>query len=276
MKKIFSLSILGVVTLLGAILALSCADLSRPSSPTNTIDSKISSTIPVYTFKVANIYPHDRYAFTQGLVLDDDVLYEGTGLHGHSTLRRVRLETGEILHTYALPAQFFGEGITIYEDKIIQLTWQSKVGFVYDKASFKLLREFNYSTEGWGITFDGKNLIMSDGTSTLHFLDPESFQEISQIRVFDKDTPVTFLNELEYVKGEIYANVWQTDLIARIAPETGKVAGWIDLKGLLNSQDRNAPVSDLNGIAYDAKNDRLFVTGKLWPRIFEIELVTKK
>jgi len=156
------------------------------------------------------------------------------------------------------------------------LTWQSNVGFVYDKTSFKLLRQFNYSTEGWGITFDGKNLIMSDGTSTLHFLDPESFQEISQIRVFDKDTPVTFLNELEYVKGEIYANVWQTDLIARIAPETGKVAGWIDLKGLLNSQDRNAPVSDLNGIAYDAKNDRLFVTGKLWPRIFEIELVTKK
>jgi len=186
----------------------------------------------------------------------------------------VELETGDVLQIRELSTEFFGEGITIYENKIIQLTLQSNVGFVYDKNSFELLQKFNYSTEGWGITHDGKRLIMSDGTSTLHFLDPQTFEEIGQLGVFDNDGPVTRLNELEYVQGEIYANVWQTDRIARIAPGTGRVIGWIELGGLLSPEDRSEPVGVLNGIAYDAKNDRLFVTGKLWPKLFEIELIS--
>ena len=189
-------------------------------------------------------------------------------------MRRVELETGDILQVHELPAQFFGEGVTIFGNNIIQLTWQSNVGFVYDKDSFKLLQGFNYPTEGWGITHDGKRLIMSDGTSTLYFLDPETFEETGRIEVYDNDGPVTGLNELEYVQGEVYANVWQTDRIARIAPQTGQVTGWIELKGLLSLEDRSEPVGVLNGIAYDAKNCRLFVTGKLWPVLFEIELIS--
>ena len=185
----------------------------------------------------------------------------------------MELETGDSFQI-ELPAQFFGEGVTIYGNKIIQLTWRSNVGFVYDKDSFELLQEFNYPTEGWGITHDGKRLIMSDGTSTLHFLDPETFGGIGRIEVRANDGPVAGLNELEYVRGEIYANVWQTDRIARIAPETGQVTGWIELKGLLGPEDRREPVDVLNGIAYDGRNDRLFVTGKLWPRLFEIELIS--
>jgi glutamine cyclotransferase len=207
------------------------------------------------------------------LVFENGVLYEGTGLYEHSTLRRVELETGDILQIRELSDRFFGEGITIYGDRIIQLTWRSHIGFVYDKNSFELLQEFNYSTEGWGITYDGEHLIMSDGTSTLHFLDPQTFEETGQVEVFDNDGPVTRLNELEYVQGEVYANVWQTDRIARIAPETGRVVGWIDLEGLLSAEDHSEPVDVLNGIAYDADNDRLFVTGKLWPKLFEIELI---
>jgi len=208
------------------------------------------------------------------LVFEDGVLYEGTGLNGRSTLRRVKLETGEVLQIHELPAQFFGEGVTVYGNDIIQLTWQSHVGFVYDRDSFELLQEFNYSTQGWGITHDGERLIMSDGTATLYFLDPETFEEIGRVGVYDNDGSVNRLNELEYVQGEIYANVWQTNCIARIDPQTGQVVGWIELKGLLTPEDRGEPVDVLNGIAYDAENARLFVTGKLWPKLFEIELIS--
>jgi len=232
-----------------------------------------SDVIPVYSYSIVNTYPHDPDAFTQGLVFEDGVLYEGTGLEEHSTLRRVELKTGAILQIRELPDQLFGEGITIYRDRIIQLTWRSHIGFVYDKDTFELLQEFSYSTDGWGLTHDGTRLIMSDGTSTLHFLDPQTFAEIGHVEVFDKDGPVTRLNELEYIQGEIYANVWQTDRIARIAPDTGRVIGWIELEGLLSEEDRTEPVDFLNGIAYDAQTDRLFVTGKLWPKLFEIELI---
>ncbi len=187
-------------------------------------------------------------------------------------MRKVELETGKVLKLYHLPAKFFGEGVTLWEDKLIQLTWQSKVGFVYDKKSFLLLREFTYPTEGWGITHDGKQLIMSDGTETLYFLNPDTFEELGRIEVLDKGVPITNLNELEYIKGEIYANVWLTNRIARISPETGQVVGWIYLEGLLSEEDRLQPVDVLNGIAYDAKHDRLFITGKYWPKLFEIEL----
>ena len=276
MSRIFWIFFLGLLALLGAVFVCSCSNLPESPVPKIPVDSTSSDIIPVYTYKTVNVYHHDQNAFTQGLVFQDGVLYEGTGLRGRSTLRRVELETGNILQIRELPAQFFGEGITIYGNRIIQLTWQSNVGFVYDKDSFELLQEFNYPTEGWGITHDGMCLIMSDGTSILHFLDTETFQKTGGIEVCDANGPVTRLNELEYVHGEIYANVWQTDRIARIAPHTGQVIGWIELEGLLSSEDRSKPVDVLNGIAYDAKYDRLFVTGKLWPKLFEIELISQK
>ena len=257
--------VLGLLALLGAVCACSCSESPAPTT---------SSITPVYSYNVVNTYPHDRSAFTQGLVFEEGVLYEGTGLNGRSTLRRVELETGEVLQIHELPAQFFGEGVTVYGNDIIQLTWQSHVGFVYDRDSFELLQEFNYSTQGWGITHDGERLIMSDGTATLYFLDPETFEEIGRVGVYDNDGSVNRLNELEYVQGEIYANVWQTNCIARIDPQTGQVVGWIELKGLLTPEDRSEPVDVLNGIAYDAENARLFVTGKLWPKLFEIELIS--
>jgi len=268
MNWLSRISYLGLFLLLGAAIICSCSNSTEPPLPKN------SDIIPVYTYSVVNVYPHDKSAFTQGLVFEDGVLYEGTGLYGRSTLRRVELETGDIMQIYVLPAQYFGEGVTIYGSKIIQLTWQSNVGFIYDKDSFELLQEFDYPTEGWGITYDGERLIMSDGTSILYFLDPETLEEIGRIEVYDNDGPVTRLNELEYVQGEIYANVWRMDHIATIAPQTGKVIGWIELEGLLGTEDYTEPIDVLNGIAYDAENDRLFVTGKLWPKLFEIELVS--
>lgn len=242
----------------------------------NLENSTTTENVPFYTYKIINIYPHDRSAYTQGLFFENEILFEGTGLYGNSSLRKVELETGKILQKYDMSHDHFGEGITLYENKIIQLTWKSNIGFVYDKDTFELLQQFNYSTEGWGITFDGTHLIMSDGTSMLHFLDPETFIEISKIEVSDNNSAVTLINELEYVNGEIYANIWKTDRIARIAPETGKVVGWIELTGLLNSVDYDQSVDVLNGIAYDKENARLFVTGKFWPNLFEIELVLLK
>ena len=196
-------------------------------------------------------------------------------MNGQSSLRRVDLESGKVLQSVPLDQQYFGEGITVWDDQIVQLTWQSHKGFVYDKASFKLLKTFSYPTEGWGLTHDETSLIMSDGTPTIHFLDPVTFQETKRITVTDHDQPVVNLNELEYVDGEILANVWQTDRIVRIAPDTGQVIGWIDLSGLLSPANRQPPVDVLNGIAYDAEHDRLFVTGKLWPKLFEIKLLPR-
>jgi len=256
-----------------AVLFCSCSNSLESPTPVNQVESVTVDVVTVYRYRVVETFPHDSQAFTQGLVFVNGILYEGTGLRGRSTLRRVELETGHILQVRDLQAQYFGEGVTIYDNNIIQLTWQSNIGFVYDKESFELLREFSYSTEGWGITYDGEHLIMSDGTSTLRFLDPNTFSEISRIEVYEGDNPVTRLNELEYIKGEIYANVWMTDNIARISPETGQVTGWIDLKGLLTPEDYKQPVDVLNGIAFDKKNERLFVTGKLWPKLFEIELI---
>lgn len=222
-----------------------------------------------YKYQVVNAYPHDRSAFTQGLAFEDGFLYEGTGLYGASTLRKVELESGAILQRRMLAANYFGEGITVFGDRIIQLTWRSGVGFVYDKDSFALLHAFNYSTEGWGITHDGKRLIMSDGTPTLRFLDPQTFEQVGRIRVFDTEGSVTGINELEYVKGQVYANIWPTERIAMISPRTGQVTGWIDLEDLGPHAGNNV----LNGIAYDSEAERLFVTGKLWPQVFEIELI---
>lgn len=239
-------------------------------------DSKDSETPAAYTYQVIKTYPHEPNAFTQGLVFENGFLYESTGLYGSSTLRKVQLETGKVVQMHNLPAEFFGEGITIHKDRIIQLTYRSNAGFVYNKNSFELLRSFNYPTEGWGITYDGKNLIMSDGSSTLYLWDPETLQRTGSIKVHDNDIPVSGLNELEYVKGQIFANVWPTERIAIIAPQTGQVIGWIYMQGLLGRQELNKPVDVLNGIAYDTAGDRLFVTGKFWPKLFEIKIVPIK
>ena len=233
----------------------------------------LRSAIKVYSYKIVNVYPHDRSAFTQGLAFEKGVLYEGTGLRGRSSLRSVDLETGRILQICRLPDHIFGEGISVYNDKIIQLTWDSGFGFIYDRGSFDLLNKFTYHNEGWGITYDGERLIMSDGTSIIRFWDPEGLEETGQIQVHNENGPVENLNELEYVKGEIYANIWKSDRIAKIAPDTGQVTGWIDLKGLFTPEGPAKPVDVLNGIAYDSENDRLFVTGKLWPELFEIKQI---
>jgi len=227
-------------------------------------------------YRVVKSYPHDRNAFTQGLEFRDGFLYEGTGLVGQSSLRKVNLDTGQVVQQFDVPQPFFGEGITVLNQRIVQLTWQSQTGFIYEKSSFRLVGSFNYSGEGWGLTNDGKQIYMSDGTSQLRVWDPATLKEVRRITVKDGGRDVPALNELEFVRGEILANVWLTDRIARISPTDGKVLGWVDLTGILSNADRSGPQAVLNGIAYDAAGDRLFVTGKLWPRIFEIQLLPKK
>ena len=226
--------------------------------------------IPTYDYRVVNVFPHRPDAFTQGLVFADGYLYEGTGMHGRSTLCRTKLETAQVLERRILPRQYWGEGITVFRDQIIQLTWKARTGFVYDKDSLKFKHRLRYSTEGWGITHDTKHLIMSDGSATLYFRDPNSFETVRTVQVTDDQGPVRDLNELEYIEGKVFANVWQTDRIAIIDPQTGQVTAWINLRELVAKH----PYADvLNGIAYDAAQDRLFVTGKFWSALYEIELV---
>ena len=232
---------------------------------------------PVDTYQIVHMYPHDSKAFTQGLIYVDGHLYESTGLNGRSSLRMVDLSTGKILQNYDVPTEYFGEGLTDWGSTLIQLTWKAHKGFVYDRFSFSLLRTFPYEGEGWGLTHDKTQLIMSDGTSYLRFLDPKSFRETARIRVTDEaGRPVENLNELEYVHGEIYANIWQTDKIVRISPRTGKILGWIDLSGIIDKRELESSDAVLNGIAYDSNGDRLFVTGKLWPKLFEIKVATHR
>jgi glutaminyl-peptide cyclotransferase len=230
--------------------------------------------VPTFGFSVVRSFPHDRQAFTQGLIYRNGVLYEGTGLNGRSGIRKVKLETGEVLQTEPLDSQYFGEGITDWKGSLVQLTWRSEIGFVYDITTFQRTRTFRYRGEGWGLTHDRARLIMSDGSAQLRVLDPETFQETGHVTVRDPNGPVTELNELEYIDGEVFANVWQTDRIARISPKDGRVTAWIDLSGLLPPAER-ATDAVLNGIAHDPATGRLFVTGKLWPRLFEIKLVPR-
>lgn len=227
---------------------------------------------PVYRYRVLKTYPHDPEAFTQGLLFHDGELYEGTGLWGRSSLRRVTLATGEVQQQHNLEDRYFGEGLALWGDRLIQLTWRSGRGFVYDRATFQLLQTFQYPTEGWGLTQDGDALILSDGSDRLYFLDPETFQLRRYLTVKDGDRPINRLNELEYINGEVWANIWLDTRIARIDPATGQVLAWIDLAGLDPTAQQN-PDAVLNGIAYDAQGDRLFVTGKLWPRLYEIEIL---
>ena len=224
-------------------------------------------------YRIVHTYPHDAQAFTQGLVFVDGHLYESTGINGKSSLRMLDLESGRVLQDLPVDSKYFAEGLTDWASTLVQLTWQSHVALVYDRFSFRLLRTFSYTGEGWGLTHDAKSLILSDGTATLRYFDPATFHEERRVTVRDHGKPVTELNELEYVRGQIYANIWHSDRIARISPMTGKVLGWIDLKGLLAPAERTDPEAVLNGIAYDAGHNRLFVTGKLWPKLFEIEVI---
>jgi len=224
------------------------------------------------TYRVVHAYPHDPDAFTQGLVYVDGQLYESTGLNGRSSLRMDDLETGKVLQHIDVPSQYFAEGLTNWRSNLVQLTWKAHAAFVYDRFSFRLLHTFHYDGEGWGLTQNGRDLILSDGSATLRFLNPETFAVVRRITVTDQGEPVKQLNELEYIRGEIYANIWYSDKIARISPQTGKVLGWIDLTPLVESLGLDNSNAVLNGIAYDAQHDRLFITGKLWPKLFEIKV----
>ena len=262
-----------------AAALISCTTLALTASGGQQKPAKTTAAtapVPVHSFKVVRSYPHDRQAFTQGLEFVDGVLYESTGLNGRSGIRKVNLATGEVQQVQPLDPAYFGEGITVWKNRIVQLTWQSGLGFVYDRQTFQQQRTFRYTGEGWGLTHDGTRLIMSDGseTGTLRLIDPETLRQVGTLIVKDGGRPVPRLNELEYVKGEIFANVWQSERVAVISPSTGHVTSWIDLHGLLDPREK-AGIDVLNGIAYDAKGDRLFVTGKLWPRIFEIQVVRR-
>lgn len=237
---------------------------------------EVRASIPFLEYEIVNVYPHSSQAFTQGLAYDGGFLYEGTGLYGRSTLSRLDLQTGLILQQTRLDSGLFGEGVALWGERIIQLTWRSGLGLVYGKDNFTRIESFRYDTEGWGLTADNESLIMSDGTDTLHILDPESYAETGQINVTCGGKPLTLLNELEYINGSIFANIWKTDRIAIISRQSGRVTGMINLQGILQTANVSSENVDvLNGIAYNAENDTLLVTGKLWPRLFEIRLEKK-
>jgi glutamine cyclotransferase len=250
-------------------------DAAPPSSPANSNAARNNAVVPVYGYEVVNTYPHDPDAFTQGLIFQDGALVESTGLEKHSTLRRVELQTGKVLQKVDVPPLYFAEGMTLFGGKIYQLTWKAEKGFVYDPQTFQKTGEFTYTGEGWGLTHDADSLILSDGTDQIRFIDPNTNAVRRTISVRDGDRRVSQLNELEYVRGEIYANLWHYNRVARIDPKDGRVTGWIDLSGLLKPGDTSEEEAVLNGIAYDEAGDRLFVTGKLWPKLFEIKLRQK-
>jgi glutamine cyclotransferase len=263
----------GLLILFLSLATLGCQGTPTARQPGNKSESK--QPIPVYGYEVVHTWPHDRNAFTQGLVFHDGKLLESTGQEGRSSLRRVEMESGKVLQKVDVPSPYFAEGMTLLKGKIYQLTWQHQLGFVYDAWTFEKISEFNYAGEGWGLTNDGVSLILSDGSNQIRFLDPVNFQVQKTIAVLDGNVPVVEINELEYIQGEIYANIWHEDRIARIDPQTGHVVGWINLAGLLSPVEVQDEEAVLNGIAYDEAGGRLFVTGKLWPKLFEIRVVKK-
>ena len=251
-------------------------EVNANGSSENPAEPLALGPVPIYGYEVVNAWPHDEEAFTQGLVFHDGKFLESTGQYGRSTLRRVEPKTGKVVQQVEVPGQYFAEGLTLFGGKIYQLTWQDRKGFIYDPETFRLTGEFRYDGEGWGLTHDGESLILSDGTSQIRFLDPQTFRVRRTINVTDGGRPVRELNELEYVRGEIWANVWHHERIARVDPRTGRVVGWIDLAGIIPRAELHDPEEGvLNGIAYDAAGDRIFVTGKLWPKIFEIRIKRK-
>ena len=263
------------------IILVMALSLANPSCQSGAITNRTSRNAPeaeivrTFGYEIVHVWPHDPDAFTQGLIFHDGKLLESTGQIGRSSLRRVELQTGRVLQKVDVPEPYFAEGITLLKGKIYQLTWQHQVGFIYDAWTFEKIGQFNYQGEGWGLTNDGQLLILSDGTYRIRFLDPDNFQVRKTIAVGDGSTPVTEINELEYVQGEIYANIWHADRIARIDPQTGRIVGWIDLTGLLSRGEVHDEEAVLNGIAYDETSGRLFLTGKLWPKLFEIRVTRK-
>jgi glutamine cyclotransferase len=257
-KHIIATLLLIIVTVIASFIAINQWQTATTNPPT------------LYKFEILNTYPHDTTAFTQGLVYNNGSFFESTGGYGTSTLRKVDLETGQVTKEFKLTDQFFGEGLTQINNELLQLTWQENTGFIYEKNTFDPIGNFSYATEGWGLTYDGSNLIMSDGTSNLYFLNPTTYQEVRQINVLDGNNSITYINELEYVNGDIYANIWLTEKIAIINPQNGQIKGWINMTGLYQPQGSN---DVLNGIAYDQQSNRLFVTGKNWPNIYEIKIL---
>ncbi len=259
------------VLLLAALGLVGCGDKSPSAAAADP------AAVPVYTYDIVHVWPHDPKAFTEGLSWLNGGLLESTGIEGASDLRKVDLATGLVRQRVKLPPQYFGEGSVVIGDKIYQVTWQTHKGFVYNLATLDLEREFSYEGEGWGLTTDGQSIIMSNGSNVIQFLDPATFQVTRTISVFSNGQPLRNLNELEYVKGELYANIWQTQSVARIDPATGRLLGLIDFSGLLSPADYGGspPPDVLNGIAYDAADDRLFITGKYWPKLFEVRLKRK-
>jgi glutamine cyclotransferase len=255
-----------------ALFSLQCQPGTNGNSSNKTTEAPASGPTPKYGYQIVNIFPHDSNAFTQGLILMDGKLVESTGQEGFSSLRRVELESGKVLKKVDVPEPYFAEGLAALNGKLYQLTWQHNIGFIYDAQTFARLGEFNYQGEGWGLTTDGQSLILSDGSNRIRFIDPAGFRVTRSIMVTDGSAPIRELNELEYVNGEIYANVWHDNRIAAIDPQSGHVKAWIDLSGLMPEGELQDPEAVLNGIAYDQASDKLIVTGKLWPRVFEIKV----
>ena len=255
-----------------AVTLFGCENPPPPAANPNVPKTTNNTNVLNYTYDVQKVWPHDSSAFTQGLIFHDGKLIESTGQEGMSSLRRVTIDTGTIEQKVDIPLPYFAEGVTLLNGKIYQLTWQHQRGFIYDVASFQKIGEFPYFGEGWGITDDGTSLIISDGSNRLRFIDPNTFQVTKTLAVMDRGRPVNEINELEYIQGKVYANIWHQDRIAVIDPETGRVTAWIDLSGLLNPAEVRDEEAVLNGIAYDEATERLFVTGKLWPKLFEIRL----
>ena len=270
MKSIFSI----LISLL--ILTSSCRGPNVQTPATIAATPLESNSEPTsYTYEIVNTFPHDPEAFTQGLVFADGIFYESTGLNGESSLRKVEVSTGKVIKKIEVPNRYFAEGLALFQGQLFQLTWQDQKGFIYDHNTFAPQGEFQYTGEGWGLTHDGKSLILSDGTDQIRFLDPANFKEQRRITVQAPTETIQQINELEYVKGEIFANVWNENFILRIDPATGKVKGMIDMRGILKPEDKHGETDVLNGIAYDAEKDRLFITGKKWPKLFEIKLKKK-
>ncbi|MEN6331524.1 MAG: glutaminyl-peptide cyclotransferase [Smithella sp.] len=255
------------------LLFISLTQANAENQKISTFNLLKNTKAPISKINVSNIFPHDPESFTQGLVYHRGYLYESTGLNGNSALKKVELNSGKVIKKFELGKEYFGEGMAIFDKKIYQLTWLNQTGFIYDLSSFKKTGRFSYQGEGWGLTSDGKSLIMSNGTPVITFSNPKTFKVIRRIQVRDGKMPVKYLNELEFIRGEIWANVFTTDVIARISPQTGKVLGWIDLSSLQDLLPPSGRRDVLNGIAYDPEGDRIFVTGKLWPRIFEIKVI---
>lgn len=267
---------LAILLLVGSSLVVACGASAPTTSEQRAPTPAAAALVEQYGYEIVRSHPHDSAAFTQGLTVADGQLYEGTGLHGQSSLRRVDLATGAALQQVALDARYFGEGVAAVGDRLIQLTYQTGVGFVYDRKTFARLKEFTYKGQGWGLTYDGQRLIMSDGSDTLRFWHPDTLEEMGRLRVRDGDQAIALINELEYVDGSIYANIWQEDRIARIDPKSGVVTAWIDMSNLLTPTERSRGVDVLNGIAHDPQTGHFLVTGKLWPWVFEVKFVRKR